>query len=89
MRFKKLKKVISKTDSISVLLTNDGGDEAQTFLTKKDIPKKFNNMEVVGIGSCKGIKIDKPEFKGQLFTGIEVLLDDPKEKGGGESEFDE
>ena len=50
MRFKKLKKVISKTDSISVLLTNDGGDEAQTFLTKKDIPKKFNNMEVVGIG---------------------------------------
>lgn len=76
MKFKKLRKRISKTDAISImLLIKSEGDVYEQYLNISHVPHIFDEMKVIGIGYTDGVSFPNIDC---LFKGVEVYLDDSK-----------
>ena len=76
MKFKKLRRRISKTDAISImLLIKSKGDVYKQYLNISDVPHFFDEMKVIGIGYNDHISIPNIDC---ILKGVEVYLDDSK-----------
>lgn len=81
MKFKNIKKLISKTDAISIMLVSTGGNIDCSYINYHSLPDKYDDMEVIGFGHASTIKVDDNHFKDVTLTGIEFMLDDTSVDG--------
>lgn len=78
MKFKKLKKRLEHARAVQICLTSKGGDIDGTFYYTEEIPDKYDNFSVIGIGVTH-VHTDISENK-PLLPALEFLLDDIKSR---------
>lgn len=76
MLFKECRKVVSKTDAISILLYSMEEGVYQTYPDINFVPERFNNMEVIGFAAEDTIPVEILEGKNMMMRGIEFYLND-------------
>lgn len=73
MKFGELRKLVSKTNAISIMLKSIGDvDNNYYFIT--NVPAKYNDFDVIGFGSVTAVPVDDVI----IGYGIEFYLDDTK-----------
>lgn len=78
MKFKKLKKRLEQTRGVQICLTSTGGDIAGTFNYPDEIPDKYDNFSVLGVGIAH---IDSEiSESAKLVPALEIYLDDIKSR---------
>ena len=77
MKFKKIRKIVSKTDAISIMLSSIG-DVDKNYINIDAVPDKYDKMKVIGFGRVSGITVENKHFDGILLNGVEFLLNDEK-----------
>ena len=75
MKFKKLRKILSRTDRIQTCLKSTG-DTDKVFLTVSDIPDTYDNFSVISVGVTH---ITDIQILG-LVPAIEIYLDNVKSR---------
>lgn len=73
--FKDLRPLVSKTDSISIMLKSIG-DVFENYLTIDLVPDRFDKFPVIGFGGCDHIPILNEERDYPIMKGMEFYLDD-------------
>lgn len=71
-KFKKLRKIVSKTDAISIMVTSTG-DVYDNYLNITEVPKIFNDCRVIGFGQVDSMSVDGYDI---LMKGTEFYLND-------------
>lgn len=74
IRFGEIRKIVSHTDAIQIMLTSIG-DVDKSYTTIDLVPDHYNSMPVIGFCNCDSIYVDQinPVMKGIEF----YLLDNP------------
>lgn len=72
MKFKELRRFVSKVDSISIMLLSIG-DVDDNYLNIEHVPDKYDEYEVIGFGCADCLDVDGYDF---LQKGVEFYLDD-------------
>lgn len=75
MLFKECRKIVSKTDGISIMLSSIG-DVYDTYISIEQVPNRFNNFEVIGFSSLDVIPVLLDGKKATIRRGIEFYLND-------------
>lgn len=76
--FKDLRPLVSKTDSISIMLKSIG-DVFENYLVIDLVPDRFDKYPVIGFGGCDHIPILSEEKDYPLMKGVEFYLDDSED----------
>lgn len=71
-KFKKLRKIVSRTDTISIMITSTG-DVYDNYHCISDVPEIFNECRVIGFGQIDAVSVDGYDI---LMKGTEFYLDD-------------
>lgn len=73
MKFGELRKLVSKTDAISIMLKSIG-DVDNNYYFIANVPTKYDDFDVIGFGSVTAVPVDGDV----IGHGTEFYLDDTK-----------